>query len=241
MTFTNCYQDAVKAEEYAKLEFANTYFLAYRDLPEIFRRHVTGTRAVDFGCGTGRSTRFARQLGFDVVGVDISPEMLEKARELDPSGDYRTVPDGDYSTLPGAAFDLVLSLFTFDNIPAEVKVDRFKGLARLLKPSAKLVSVVSNPEIYLHEWASFSTRDFPENHNARSGDKVRIITTDFADRRPTVDILCTHESYCGIYQEAGLQNLAVYKPLARGDEGYPWVSEPTIAPWVIYVLAPASK
>lgn len=27
-----------------------------------------------------------------------------------------------------------------------------------------------------------------------------------------------------------------YKPLAKGDKPYAWVSENTIAPWVIYVL-----
>jgi len=31
----NCYEDANRASAYAKLEFANTYYLAFRDLPEI--------------------------------------------------------------------------------------------------------------------------------------------------------------------------------------------------------------
>jgi predicted TPR repeat methyltransferase len=88
MAFTNCHQDATRAEAYAQLEFANTYYLAYRNLPEIIREHVAGTRAIDFGCGTGRSTRFVRQFAFDVTGVDIAPEMIAKARELDPGGDY---------------------------------------------------------------------------------------------------------------------------------------------------------
>lgn len=30
--FINCYEDAARAEAYAQLEFANTYYLAYRDL-----------------------------------------------------------------------------------------------------------------------------------------------------------------------------------------------------------------
>jgi hypothetical protein len=51
MAFTNCYQDAIRADAYAQLEFANTYYLAYRDLAAIIRNHVTGTRAIDFGCG----------------------------------------------------------------------------------------------------------------------------------------------------------------------------------------------
>ena len=86
MAFTNCYADATRAEAYARLEFANTYYLAYRDLPGIIAEHTAGNRALDFGCGTGRSTRFARHLGFDVIGVDIAPEMIAKARELDPVG-----------------------------------------------------------------------------------------------------------------------------------------------------------
>jgi len=46
---------------------------------------------------TGRSTRFLRQLGFEVTGVDIAEDMIRKARELDPSGDYRLLSGGQRS------------------------------------------------------------------------------------------------------------------------------------------------
>jgi SAM-dependent methyltransferase len=244
MAFTNCYDDARRATEYATLEFANTYYLAFRDLPAIVREHVKGTKALDFGCGTGRSTRFVRQLGFETVGIDIAPEMVAKARDLDPEGDYRLLEEGSFGALPPRAFDVITSLFTFDNIEGfDVKTKLLQQLARLLNDSGKLISVVSSPEIYLHEWASFSTKDFPENRNARPGDIVRIITTDFADRRPALDILCPDESYRELYRKAGLDVAAKYEPLAAGDEPYPWVSETQTAPWVIYVLrrACASK
>jgi len=238
LAFTNCYEDAIRAEAYAQLEFANTYHLAFRDLPQIVREHVSRTQALDFGCGTGRSTRFVRQLGLNVTGVDTAPEMIAKARQLDPGGDYRLVKDDDFGEFQAGTYDLVLSAFTFDNIPGfETKVRLFRDLGALLKTSEKLVSIVSSPEIYLHEWASFSTKDYPENRFARSGDIVRIITTDFPDRRPAEDILCTDECYRDIYRQAGLEVAAVYKPLARGDEPYKWVNETKIAPWVIYVLA----
>src|SRR6266516_1104000 len=120
MTFANCYEDSARAEGYATLEFKNTYHLAFRDIPAILGEHVRGRKSVDFGCGTGRSSRFLRQLGFEVTGIDIAEEMIRKARELDPSGDYRLVPnDGsgdDLSTLQPRAYDLVLDAFTFDNI-----------------------------------------------------------------------------------------------------------------------------
>ena len=43
-------------------------------------------RALDFGCGVGRLSQALAEHVDEVVGVDISPTMLEKARELDRSG-----------------------------------------------------------------------------------------------------------------------------------------------------------
>ena len=236
MDFVNCYEDGSRAVAYATLEFANTYYLAYRDLPTILAEHVTGTRALDFGCGTGRSTRLLRKLGFKVTGVDISEDMLRIARAMDPSGDYRIIPDDNFDELDVATFDLVLSVFTFDNIPGTMKARIFSDLGELLTPNGTIVSLVSSPEIYTHEWASFTTKDFPQNAAARSGDVVRIVVTDHDDRRPVEDILWTEESYRTVYGEASLQAVQVFKPLAKGDESYTWVSETKIPPWAIYVL-----
>jgi ubiquinone/menaquinone biosynthesis C-methylase UbiE len=237
VTFANCYEDGTRADAYATLEFKNTYHLAYRDIPAILAEHVRGRKAVDFGCGTGRSTRFLRQLGFEVTGVDIAEDMIRKALELDPSGDYRLVPGDDLSALPAGTYDLVLAAFTFDNIAGrDKKVNILRDLGRLLKREGKLVLIVSRPEMYSHEWASFSTKDFPGNQAAKSGDKVRIILTDHADPRPVEDILWTDEPYREVFQEAHLGLQQKYEPLGREDEPYRWASELEIAPWAVYVL-----
>jgi SAM-dependent methyltransferase len=237
MEFDNSYADARYADAYATLEFHRTYHLAYRDLPEIFRTHAAGNRALDFGCGAGRSTRFLRRLGFEAIGADISQAMIAKARALDPAGDYRLVRDDDHGPLGDAGFDLVFSAFTFDNIPTrERKVALFRSLRGHLDRDVRIVSLVSSPDIYTHEWASFSTRDFPENHRARSGDVVRTVITDIPDSRPVDDVFWTEESYREVYAASGLEAVAKYAPLARGDEPYEWVSETRIAPWNIYVL-----
>lgn len=234
--FSNIYDDEMRASAYSKLEFPGTYFLAYRDLPAIIGAHVRGNQALDFGCGTGRSTRFLREQGFDTVGVDISEYMLEKARGRDPEGMYRLVPDGNVDNLPELSFDLVLSVFTFDNIPTmEKKVALFTSLRQRLRDGGCIVSLVSAPEIYVNEWASFSTKDFPENRNAGSGDKVRIVMLDVEDRRPVEDIVWSDEDYHEVYRRAGLVPIKTYRPLARETEPYVWVSETRIAPWVIYV------
>ncbi|RJP80444.1 MAG: class I SAM-dependent methyltransferase [Candidatus Zixiibacteriota bacterium] len=236
MPFTNSYDDRTRAEAYAVLEFANTYHLAFRDIPELIRKHVAGTRALDFGCGTGRSTRFLRQLGLEAAGVDVSEDMLAKARGTDPQGRYLLVPGDDLGAFPPGRFDLILSAFTFDNIPQGDKVRIFRDLAALLAPGGKFIHLVSAPEIYTHEWTTFSTKDFPENRLARSGDMVRIITTDYPDPRPVEDILCTDESYREIFRASGLEVVEMLQPLATGEEPYTWVNETRVAPWTIYLL-----
>ena len=235
--FSNIYNDPRRADAYSKLKFDKTYYLAYRDLPKIISKYISGKNALDFGCGTGRSTRFLQTLGFKTIGVDISQEMITIAQQLDPTGIYHHIDDGDFSSLSNLSYDLVLSAFTFDNIPTmHKKITLFKGLSGRLKQNGTIINLVSSPEIYTHEWASFTTKDFPENTDAKSGDIVRIITVDIKDKRPCYDIFWSAKDYKKVYTNAGLRIIDTYKPLATGHEPYQWVNEMKIAPWTIYVL-----
>ena len=240
LRFFNVYDDGDRAASYARLEFPGTYYLAFRDLPKIIGEHVHGGNALDFGCGAGRSTRFLRALGFDVVGVDISEPMLGRARDRDPSGEYRRVADGDLGAFASERYDLILSAFTFDNVPTmEKKVALFASLRRLLRAGGTIVNLVSTPEIYVNEWASFSTKDFPQNRAARCGDKVFIVMLDVDDRRPVEDVMWTDEGYRDVYARSGLRTIAVHRPLGHAGDPCAWVSETTIAPWTIYVVGRA--
>jgi SAM-dependent methyltransferase len=226
MTFSNVYEDAKRAEAYAGLEFPGTYYLAFRDLPKIISEHVKGGKALDFGCGAGRSTRFLKQLGFDALGVDIAEDMLEQARARDNDGVYLLSREDGLGELPHPKFDLILSAFTFDNIPTrDQKVNYFRELGKRLTDGGIIVNLVSSPDIYTHEWASFTTKDFPENR--------------LEDRRPVEDVLWADDAYREVYEAAGLKLLATYKPLVIEGENQcnDWVSETKVAPWVVYVLS----
>jgi len=63
--------------------------------------------ALDAGCGTGRHARHLVELGHRVVGVDLTPEMLDVARVSVPAAEFRT---GDLVAIPAgdAQFDLVV-------------------------------------------------------------------------------------------------------------------------------------
>jgi SAM-dependent methyltransferase len=238
MTFANVYDDPERAQAYASLELPGTYYLAFRDLPGIIATHVAGRTALDFGCGTGRSTRFLKQLGFDAIGIDISRPMVDLAVAADPGGSYLRVDGGSLAPVAERRFDLVLSAFAFDNIPGhDHRVELLRGLGRLLRDDGRIIVLGSTPEIYTHEWASFTTRDFPENGHATTGEPVKIVMKDVPDARPVVDLVWFHDDYAAAFAEAGLSLIARELPLGREDDPRTWLSETSVAPWVIYVLA----
>ena len=237
MSSTNVYADPTRAEAYAGLDFPGTYSLAFRDLPPLLEKHVAGRTALDFGCGAGRSTRFLKRLGFETIGIDISQRMIEMARAADPTGRYQRIENGDFTLLHPGRFDLVLCAFPFDNIPGvSNRRNLLHGLAQLLEPSGRIVILGSTPEIYLHEWASFTTKSFPANRTAKSGEEVHIVMKDVTDSRPVVDFLWSHEDYLELFATSGLELVTEHRPLGSEKEPYDWVSETSVAPWVLYIL-----
>ena len=60
-----------------------------RYLIEVLKQYqITDGLILDLGCGTGKMTRLLAQAGYDMIGVDISEEMLGIARmqEAEDSG-----------------------------------------------------------------------------------------------------------------------------------------------------------
>lgn len=56
------------AKDYAKLGVEGTYYLEFRDIPFILEEFAKDKEKIlDYGCGTGRSTRFIRNLGYKGV------------------------------------------------------------------------------------------------------------------------------------------------------------------------------
>ncbi len=66
--------------DYGAESFEGTGMLAFRDIPEFIPEHNReNIKAIDFGCGAGRSSKLLKSLNIDTVGVDVSHEMLNQA------------------------------------------------------------------------------------------------------------------------------------------------------------------
>jgi SAM-dependent methyltransferase len=98
-------------------------------------------RVADLGCGTGTLSVLLAQEGYDVHGLDLSPEMVRRARakSADVAGTSFAVGDAAAPDLPAGCFDVVLSRHVLWALPEPAA-----GLRRwcdLLAPGGRLLLV----------------------------------------------------------------------------------------------------
>lgn len=87
------------------------------DAPMLARLRLRPSgRALDLGCGEGRFCRRMQGLGIATVGVDPTVALIERARQLDPTGDYR-LGRAEALDLPDASVDWVVSYLSLIDIP----------------------------------------------------------------------------------------------------------------------------
>ncbi|MBW3663701.1 MAG: class I SAM-dependent methyltransferase [Actinobacteria bacterium] len=99
-------------------------------------------RALEIGCGVGRICRALADRFDTVIGVDISPRMIERARELVPDDRVRFIVGDGASLGPveDASVDVVLSYTVFQHIPDPTIVAAYiREAARVLRPGGLLV------------------------------------------------------------------------------------------------------
>ncbi|MEZ4244853.1 MAG: methyltransferase domain-containing protein [Nitrospira sp.] len=100
----------------------------------------SGTTVLDVGCGIGGSSRMlAREYGFAVTGVTLSPQQVRRAQELTASevNARFQVDDALALSFPDASFDVVWSVEAGPHMPDKTQFAR--ELMRVLKPGGILV------------------------------------------------------------------------------------------------------
>ncbi|HMB90264.1 MAG TPA: class I SAM-dependent methyltransferase [Rhodothermales bacterium] len=232
---TNDYQHA--AARYALREITGTDALAFHALAERFATLGLSGKALDLGCGSGRSTRFLKALQFQTVGLDVSEAMIAEARKLDPGGTYLSYRANEPLPFEEASFDVLISTWVVLELRARADLDTFLGeVARVLKPEAKGFIVADTPEFYQHRWVSCEV-DFPENKAPlQSGQlvKARLMPEGVV----VTDVFWSDQTYREALAGAGLDVVQCWYPKASAAETH-WLDETNVAPWVIYEVEKA--
>jgi cyclopropane fatty-acyl-phospholipid synthase-like methyltransferase len=125
-------------------------------------------RVLDVGCGTGSATVVAAGTARDVVGIDLSPDMIELARKkinkkcLNNTAVFSTSVE-DYH--PDGLYDKVISSFMIPHIKPNQRPAIYSCMYRFLKPGGTVALFGSRGEVC----DVYETRSEVEENLTRSG------------------------------------------------------------------------
>lgn len=152
-------------------------------------QYPTGV-ALDAACGTGRHAVYLASLGHEVVGVDLSPEMVEFAKAKAPSARFE-VGDITALSLPANSVDLVvctLALTHFSRLE-----EPLAEIARVVRPGGRVVLSDVHPFMVMLGSQAVDMEDD---------------TSGF-----TRNFIHLHSDYLAAFKTAGLNVLECVEPL----------------------------
>jgi SAM-dependent methyltransferase len=160
---------------------------------------VERQRAVaDVGCGTGATSRMLADFGLDVLGIDLSPNMIAEARRRNPDLSFQVGSMTDMD-LGDGRFDGICAWYSVIHVPDELVPHVFSEFRRVLRPGG---------------WAllAFQVGDHPRTFNEMFGEEVALT---FYRRQP--------DAVAQLLDEAGLTPYAglVREPNDDGFESTP--------------------
>ncbi|WP_033290483.1 class I SAM-dependent methyltransferase [Amycolatopsis jejuensis] len=127
------------------MPYWNTNVARHRDILRAVPAQCAA--ALDVGCGDGLLVRKLTGPARHVTGIDKSPEMIARARELGG-----TFIEADFLTadLPVEGYDFVCSVATVHHLDYEAALSRMRDL---LRPGGRLVVVGLAREASVADWA----------------------------------------------------------------------------------------
>ncbi len=152
------------ADEYARHLFGELRHKPLdRELLTRFAAGITGHGSVcDMGCGPGQVARFLCDAGVGAFGLDLSPQMVERARELNPDIPFREgnmlALDLDDGSLAG-----IVAFYSIVNITPQLHPQVFREMQRVLQPGGLLLLAfhVGDEAVHVNElWGRSISMDF---------------------------------------------------------------------------------
>src|ERR1700731_5106111 len=125
-----------------------------RQLLDQFSARVRGNGLVcDLGCGPGHVARYLRVQGAQVFGIDLSPELVQRARRLNPGIEFQ---QGNIFALdaPEAAWAGIVAFYSIIHVPRPDHMVVFSEMRRVLQPGGLLLLAfhVGDEIVHFDSW-----------------------------------------------------------------------------------------
>jgi SAM-dependent methyltransferase len=175
-------------------------------------------KILDFGCGGGRISKLYKDFYCaDVVGADISEEMINEARKNDPTGKYILV-DEHYKIPLNVQLDCSMANWVLVSICSlELMTMALKEVYGLLKKDGIFVALVNNEDFVGKRSQTWRNGEAGKVYN--SGDE--IISTFFKDGSEDIAVhnyFWTKEDYCTALRNAGFNQVRSFVPNYNNEE-----------------------
>jgi len=134
-----------------------------QELLNRFAAAVIGRGEVcDMGCGPGHIARYLRDAGATIFGLDLSPRMLEQARQFNADISFR---EGNMMSLdlPNETLAGIAAFYAIVNIPKESLLSVFREMRRVLQSDGLLLLAFHSGDEVLHQdelWGRSISMDF---------------------------------------------------------------------------------
>lgn len=173
---------------------------------------LKGKTVLDVGCGEGYGVRWAKQLGADAVGIDISQNNINDCKKKDPEGDYYLMDARSLSL--EETYDYVMSILVLLNF--DKKEDITQAIsemnARVQKDGKIIIATVHPAFDTVNENMDTMTRHpLDEYSYDKSG-----LGIEFRSKKEDVSFIDFHwriEDYSDCIKEAGLVIEQIIEPL----------------------------
>ena len=179
------------ADEYARRIFNELQHKPIdRQLLNRFAAAVAGRGEVcDMGCGPGHVARYLRDIGTTVFGLDIAPQMLVQARQLNADISFR---EGNMMALdvPDGRLAGIVAFYAIVNIPKDSLPLVFREMHRILKPDGLLLLAFHTGDEAVHEeelWGRPISMEFflfPPQEIQRSLEAAGFAIEEVVEREP---------------------------------------------------------
>jgi SAM-dependent methyltransferase len=128
----------VNAGVWRRGTFLNQYTSTDLRPPEalLLERHrdALSGRVLELGCGAGRVTRYLAEIATDVEAIDLSPAMVEHARQAVPAAHFHVGDMTDLTAFEAGSFDAVVATYNvldvLDNAERSAELDGLRDLTR---------------------------------------------------------------------------------------------------------------
>jgi SAM-dependent methyltransferase/TPR repeat protein len=102
------------------------------------KQHKQRAHVLTISSSAGLEAKFLTARGFDLVGIDTSKEMLQRARNRVPTGKFLQMRVQNLQFSPEENFDAIWSTRTLIHVPHSLVVDLLATWKRVLKPKGIL-------------------------------------------------------------------------------------------------------